>query len=279
VTTAELEGRTFIVTGANSGIGRATAVALARRGGRVHLACRSLERTEPVLDEIAALGGPGSGAYLALDLTDLAAVRAAAQTYRSAGEPLHVLVNNAGIAGQRGRTADGFELAFGVNHLGPFLFTTMLLDLITDSAPARVVTVASGSHYQARQLDLDRVRRNTSFTGLREYATSKLCNVLFTQELARRLEGTGVTTYALHPGTVASNIWSRIPSPVEHLMTRFMTSTEDGAATSLYCATSPEVAGESGLYYHDCAVRRPNALATPQLAAELWARSEQWTAA
>lgn len=276
---AELEGRTFLVTGANSGIGRATAVDLARRGARVHLACRSEERTQPVLDEIAALPGPGSASFLALDLTDLASVRESAYRYLEAGEPLHVLINNAGVAGQRGMTADGFELTFGVNYLGPFLFTTTLLDLIKKSAPARIVNVASVGHYQTRHFDFEKVRRPTSFTGLPEYGSSKLCNVLFTQEMARRLEGTGVTTYALHPGAVASSIWRRIPWPFEQLGKLFMRSNEEGARTSLFCATSSQAADESGLYYHDCKPRRPNALATPELAAELWKRSEEWTAA
>jgi retinol dehydrogenase 12 len=275
----DLEGRTFIVTGANTGIGRATAVELARRGGRVHLACRSEQRAQPVLDHITALPGPGSAAFLALDLADLAAVRRAAIDYVERGEPLHVLVNNAGLVAQRGLSVDGFELTFAVNHLGPFLFMTTLLPLIEQSAPARVVNVSSASHYQARFLDFERVRRRTSFTGLREYAASKLCNVLFTQELARRAEGTGVTTYAPHPGTVATDIWRRIPKPVVGVLRRSMRSPEEGARPSIHCATSPEAAGESGLYYHDDGARRPNALATPQLAAELWKRSEEWVEA
>ncbi len=275
----DLEGRTFIVTGANTGIGRATAVELARRGGRVHLACRSEQRAKPVLDDIAALGGPGSAAFFALDLADLAAVRKAATDYVERGEPLHVLVNNAGVVAQRGLTVDGFELTFAVNHLGPFLFTTILVPLMQQGAPARVVNVSSASHYQARVLDFERVRRRTSFTGLREYAVSKLCNVLFTQELARRCEATGVTAYAPHPGTVSTDIWRRIPRPVVQVLRRSMRSPEEGARPSIHCATSPHAAGESGLYYHDDTARLPNALATPQLAAELWERSEEWVRA
>jgi NAD(P)-dependent dehydrogenase (short-subunit alcohol dehydrogenase family) len=230
---AELEGRTVLVTGANSGIGRETALELARKGARVHVACRSEDRARPVLDDIAAVGGPDAASFVPLDLADLASVRACAEAYRKSGEPLHVLVNNAGVAGQRGETSDGFELAFGVNHLGHFLLTVQLLDELRRSAPSRVVTVSSDAHYQARGVDFGSLRGPTrGFTGLGEYAVSKLCNVLFTQELARRLaaEGmSGVTTYALHPGLIASNIWRRLPWPVEPLSKLFMRSPEAGA--------------------------------------------------
>jgi len=190
-----------------------------------------------------------------------------------------VLVNNAGVAGQRGLTRQGFELMFGVNHLGHFALTSLLLERLTDSAPARVVTVASDAHYSARGIDFDALRRRArGLTGLREYAVSKLCNVLFSAELARRTAGTGVTTYALHPGVVASDIWRRVPWPVRPLVTRRMLSVDEGAATSLYCATAAEVAQESGLFYDKCAQRAPSPVATPELAAGLWKRSEEWTA-
>ncbi|MHB8680724.1 MAG: SDR family oxidoreductase [Acidimicrobiales bacterium] len=274
----DLQGRTMLVTGANSGIGRATALALVGRGARVHMACRSAERAAAVLEEASALPGPGSAALLELDLADLRAVRASAAAFLETGEPLHVLINNAGVAGQRGQTVDGFELAFGVNHLGPFLFTNLLLERLRDSSPARIVNVSSVGHRQARGIDFEAVRKPTrSITGLHEYGVSKLANVLFTQELARRLAGTGVTTYALHPGAIASNIWRRVPWPIEPLMKQFMRSAEQGAATSLYCATAPELAGVSGRYYDHSREKKPSVVATPQLAAELWARSEEWT--
>ncbi len=273
----DIEGRTVLVTGANSGIGRATATELARRGARVHVACRSRERAGPVLDDITAANGPDAASFLQLDLADLASVRAAAATYAATGEPLHVLVDNAGVAGQRGRSTDGFELAFGVNHLGHFLFTTLLLDVLARSSPARVVVVASDAHYQAKGIDFDALRRSThSITGLPEYAVSKLCNVLFAQELARRA-GDGITTYALHPGVIASDIWRRLPWPLEPLAKLFMKSTDEGARTSVYCATDPVLSGASGRYYEDCDERVPSERATPELAAELWERSLAWT--
>jgi retinol dehydrogenase 12 len=274
----DLKGRTVLVTGANTGIGRATATELARRGARVHVASRSLERARGVIDEITTTFGADAVSFLELDLADLGSVRSGAEAYIAAGEPLHVLIDNAGVAGQRGLSADGFELAFGVNHLGHFLFTTMLLDVLARSAPARVVVVASDAHYQAQGIDFEALRRPTrSMTGMSEYAVSKLCNVLFAQELARRA-GTGVTTYALHPGVIASDIWRRLPWPVEPLAKLFMRSPQAGARTPVFCATDPVLSGTSGRYYDDCAERAASERATVELGAALWECSAAWAA-
>jgi retinol dehydrogenase 12 len=271
---------TVVVTGANTGIGRATALVLAREGWRVYVAARSAEKGEAAVASIKVAAGSDSVFFLALDLADLESVRSCAEGFLARGEPLHVLVNNAGVGGARGLTRQGFELMFGVNHLGHFLLTQLLLERLTSTAPARVVTVASDAHYQARGIDWEALRRPArGITGLGEYAVSKLCNVLFSQELARRTAGTGVTTYALHPGVVASDIWRRVPWPVRPLVTRRMLSVDQGAATSLYCATSPAVASESGLFYDKSAPRPASPVATPELAAELWQRSQAWTAA
>ena len=275
----DLTGRTFLVTGANAGIGYATAQDLAGRGARVHIACRSPEKGAAAAAAIAAASGSDQVTFLRLDLADLTSVWQAAREFTALGEPLHVLINNAGVGGQRGRTADGFELHFGVNHLGHFALTQALLPLLTAAAPARIVNVASDSHYQARGIDFDALRHRTrSMTGLPEYAVSKLCNVLFAAELARRLAGTGVTAYSLHPGVVASQIWRRVPWPARQLVTRRMLTIEQGARTSLYCATSAEVAGESGRYYDSCRETEPSKVATPELAARLWEYSQEWTA-
>jgi NAD(P)-dependent dehydrogenase (short-subunit alcohol dehydrogenase family) len=216
-----------------------------------------------------------------IDLGDLDAVRNAADAIAQRLPRFDVLINNAGLTGTRGGlTASGFEMAFGTNHVGHFLLTTRLLDSLGDGAPRRVVTVASKSHYQAKGIDFDAVRRPThSMTGLHEYEVSKLANVLFSQELARHVAGRGIHTYALHPGVIASDIWRNVPWPVRPVMTSFMKSPEKGARTSVYCASSPEVADDTGRYYTDCAVKEPNAAATPELAAELWRRSEDWVAA
>jgi retinol dehydrogenase-12 len=276
----DLTGRTFLITGANTGIGRETARALAARGARLHLACRSEEAGRRTVEEIAAQTGNREIELLSLDLGDLDSVRRCAGAFLSSGEPLHVLINNAGVAGSRGMTASGFERMFGTNHVGPFLLTGLLLDRLRSSAPARIVNVASIAHYNARGIDWVAVRRRTrTFTGMREYSVSKLANILHAQELSRRLEGSGVSTYALHPGTVASDIWRGVPWPLRPLMKRRMRTPEQGAQTTLYCATSPDVAGETGRYYDDCRPKRPGAAATAELAAELWRRSTEWTGA
>lgn len=273
----DLEGKTFLVTGANTGIGRATAIALAARGAKLFLACRSEARAQPVIDAVAAQGGPGTAEFLSLDLGDLRSVRACADTFVHTGAPLHGLINNAGLAGKQGLTASGFEIAFGTNYVGPFLLTSLLLERLRESAPARIVNVASDAHYRARGIDFDAVQRPTaSRTALSEYAVSKLANVLHAQALARRLDGAAVTTYSLHPGVIASDIWRQIPWPIRPIIKLRMGSTEDGAKTSLYCATAPEAAGESGKYYEKARLKEPGAAATEALGEELWTRSEAW---
>jgi retinol dehydrogenase 12 len=278
----DLTGRTVLVTGGNTGIGLATARTLAARGARVHLACRTRQKGEAAVAAITAATGNDGVQFLPLDLADLAAVRTAAAQFLALGEPLHVLINNAGVAGRRGLTSDGFELMFGVNHLGHFALTTALLGCLAESAGsgARVVNVSSDAHFQAKGIDFALVRRRTrSITGMPEYAVSKLCNVLFSRELARRLAGTGVTSYALHPGVVASDIWRRVPWPARPLVTRRMLTVEQGARTSLYCATAPELAAESGRYYEDCAEHEPSQVVTAELSRLLWKQSEEWTRA
>jgi NAD(P)-dependent dehydrogenase (short-subunit alcohol dehydrogenase family) len=273
----ELSGRTFLVTGANTGIGLATATDLARRGGRVYLACRSAQKGAAAVAQIAAATGSDEVRFLPLDLADLQSVRDCARAFLALEEPLHVLINNAGVGGTPGRTKDGFELVFGVNHLGHFALTMSLLDCLTASR-ARVVNVASDAHYQAKGIAFDRLQRRTrGITGMAEYAVSKLCNVLFSQELARRLAGTGATSYALHPGVVASDIWRRVPGPVRPLVTRRMLTVEQGSRTSLYCATAPEETLRSGAYYEDCAEKEPSRVATRELGEQLWQHSEAWT--
>lgn len=243
----------------------------------MYMACRSEAKARAVREAIASATGNPNLHVLSLDLADLASVRACAEAFLSTGAPLHVLLNNAGLAGKRGMTASGFELAFGTNHAGPFLLTNLLLERLRASAPARIVTVASIGHYRVDGIDFDAVRKPTrTRTAFHEYCVSKLANVLHAQELGRRLEGSGVTTYSLHPGTIASDVWREIPWPIRPLLKRRMRSTAEGAQTPLYCATSPEVAGDTGLYYDDRRPQEPNRAATRALAAELWERSEGW---
>ncbi len=270
--------RSCVITGANTGIGRHVALALAKSGTRLVMAGRDPDRTAPVVREAHRLAGQEAVDFVQLDLASLASVRRAAARILALRPTIDLLINNAAVAGGRGLTKDGFELHFGVNHLGHFLLTSLLLDRIRESAPARIVTVASAAHTKTSGMDFDAVRRRTAtFTGTREYAVSKLANILFSDELGRRLEGTGVTTYAVHPGTVATDIWRRIPSPIRWLVTRGMLSVEEGAAPVLHYATSPEVAGLTRVYSHRMEVREPSEPARDrELAEELWRRSEVW---
>ena len=273
-----MRGRVCVVTGANTGIGEVTARELAKMGAHVILACRSEAKTTPVVEKIRADTGNAAVEYQHLDLGSFASIRRAADEILARGLPLHVLVNNAGVGGHRGITEDGFELQFGVNHLGHFLLTKLLRDRIVESSPARIVTVASRAHFRAKGLDFEAVRRSTpSVSGFPEYGVSKLANVLFSAELGRRLDGTGVSTYSLHPGVVATDIYRRIPFFVRPLVLAFMISSEEGAETTMHCATAPEAEEQTGLYWDRSAPRRPSKLAQDDaLARELWARSEEW---
>ena len=275
-----LSGRAALITGANTGIGLVTARELAARGAYVFIACRSVEKAQVAVDEIRKTTDNAHVEILALDLGDFASVRQCAQTFLARDLPLHLLINNAGLAGAKGLTKSGFELAFGTNHLGPFLFTQLLLDRLKQSAPARIVTVASRAHTRLSGIDFNAVQKPTiGKAGLPEYGVSKLANVLFSAELGRRLGGTGVTTYSLHPGVVASDVWRELPQPFRALAKLFMISVEEGAATTLYCSTSPDVAVQTGLYYDKCSVKEPSKVGQDlALAAELWTRSEAWVA-
>jgi len=276
----DLANKTFIVTGANTGIGKITARELARAGAHVILACRSEPKTAAVIEEIKRDVGNASLEYVHLDLADLASVRACAEALSARNVPIHGLINNAGLAGQRGLTKDGFELTFGTNHLGPYLFTRLLLDRIKQAGRARIVNVASASHYQAKGLEWDALKQPTrTVTAMHEYAMSKLSNVLFTKELARRLEGTGVTTYAVHPGVVATDVWRSVPAPLRWVIKKFMITPDRGAESSLRCATDPELSGQTGRYYTTGGKEvEPNRVANDvELARTLWTRSAEWT--
>ncbi|HKU43659.1 MAG TPA: SDR family oxidoreductase [Polyangiales bacterium] len=272
-----LADRVALITGANTGIGLVSARELARRGAEVFIACRSRERAERARESIRLATGREVH-WLELDLGDLDSVRRCANTFLARGVPLHVLINNAGLAGKRGLTRSGFELAFGVNHVGHFLLTQLLVPLLRQSAPARVVTVSSQAHYGCSALDFESVRRSGSLIGLREYQRSKLANILFSAELARRLAGSGVSTYALHPGIIYTDIWREVPRFLHPIMRlRSTRSLEGGAETTLHCATAPELAQQTGLYYDACQPKQPSALARDtSLAAELWRRSLGW---
>ena len=273
----DLQSRTFLVTGANSGIGRAMVEALAARGGHVVLAARSEERTRPVLDGIHAQHRSAAVEFLHVDVSDLASVRRAAAAYLATGRPLDVLVNNAGVGGTRALSADGFDLTYATNHIGPFLLTSLLLPAIERAPQGRIVNVSSIGHMQVKRIDWTLLERRTEprKSGFLDYGITKLMNILHAKELARRLTGTRVTTYALHPGGVKSNIWRALPGPVQWVIKLFLISNEEGAKTQLYCATAPELAGVTGRYYDKSREVRPSPLAEdPALARELWTRTE-----
>jgi dehydrogenase/reductase SDR family protein 13 len=276
----DLVGRTFLVTGATAGLGRVAARVLAERGARVLVGCRTAEKGDAAIAALRA-AAPGASLDLApatVDLGDLGSVRAAAGALETS--TLHGLVNNAGVAGARGLTASGVEMMFGVNHLGHFLLTRLLEGALRRAGAARVVHVASAAHTRVTGIDFAALTRPTrSLTTVREYAVSKLCNILFSRELARRWAGGGVTSYALHPGRVPTQIWRHAPAPVRWWSRHRSSVTEEqGARTIIYCATAPELAGVSGRYYEREREIEPSAAARDDaLAARLWDESERLT--
>lgn len=273
--------KTVLITGANTGIGAATAAELARRGARVYFACRNEAKTRPVMDEIAKKTGNGDLHFIECKLDDLASVKKCADAFRAKNEALHVLLLNAGLARVKGETKQGFEMTFGVNHLGHFLLTVELEDILKKSAPARVVTVASRAHERTNTpLDLNKLKGSLSGIGWKEYQASKLANVLFTKELARRWAGSGVTTYSLHPGVIASDIWRTTAWPLRSIAMWFMRTPEQGATASLRCAMDPTLANVTGKYYGEYGEERANSpLADDANAARaLWEKSLEWCA-
>lgn len=277
-----MDGKCVLITGANAGIGEVTARELVRAGAEVILACRSLDRGKAAAERMAEATGKSAPEVMHLDLSNLQSVRRCADAFLESGRALHVLINNAGLAGQKGITEDGFELAFGVNHLGHFLFTHLLKNALaraaTDDTPARVVNVASRAHKRAKPIAWEMLEKKTATTtGFPEYCVSKLANVLFSQRLAREWSEDNIHSYALHPGVVASQIWRKVPNPIRWVAMRFMITNEEGALTSLYCATSDECQSESGLYYVESTVHPVADSVSEDLEEELWRRSLKWT--
>lgn len=273
-----VRGRRCIVTGATNGIGAATAEGLAREGARVVVVARNREKGEATVERLRAAHGEPSAELLMCDFASQRSIRNAAAEALERFPQIHVLVNNHGVVGHRRTlTEDGVEATFAVNHLGYFLFTTLLVERLVASAPARIVNVASDAHKFAA-IDFDDLQSERGYASLRVYGRSKGCNLLFNLELARRLEGTGVTVNALHPGGVNTGLGDApggLLDIVRSVVMRFMKSPEQGAETSLYLATSPEVDGVTGGYFSR---RKPHGstrqVRDPDLAARLWAESE-----
>jgi NAD(P)-dependent dehydrogenase (short-subunit alcohol dehydrogenase family) len=274
-----MAGKTCIVTGANAGIGKATALGLAKMGGTVVMVCRSRERGGAALAEIERESGSNSVALLLADLSSQGAIRHLADKFKAKYPALHVLINNAGIIPRkRAVTEDGFETQFAVNHLAYFLLTNLLLDVLKASTPSRIINVSSQVH-GGPYIPFDDLQSERSYSPTRVYGWTKLANVLFTYELARRLEGTGVTVNSLHPGTVATKLLADyMPGGLRFMAKMIGMSPEDGAQTSLYLATSPEVKGVSGKYFvHGTAVRSSKASYDKAAASRMWQVSAELT--
>jgi NAD(P)-dependent dehydrogenase (short-subunit alcohol dehydrogenase family) len=271
-------GITAVITGATGGLGLEAAAMLAGQGAAVVLVGRDPGRLQAALHEVRGRTGSSAVSGLKANLDSQTEVRQLASDILARAPRLNLLINNAGtVYARRTTTPDGIEATFAVNHLAPYLLTRLLLDRIGASAPARIVTVASHAHYQGT-LDLADYGYARGYRIMRAYARSKLGNVLFTRELARRLEGTGVTANALHPGTIATNIWSGAPAwarPVLAVAKRLvMESPSTGAARIAWLATSPDVAGVTGKYFERNRSVSPSALAQDDaLAGDLWALS------
>jgi len=277
-----MNGRICIVTGATHGIGRATARALAASGATVLVHGRDLARARAVAEDISRDTGNPEVRFVQADFAQLAQVRRLAQELQSLLPRLDVLINNAAVmAAARARSAEGYDLTFAVNHLAPFLLTNLLLDKLKASAPARVIVVASEAHRRAT-LDFGDLMNAGASGWWTAYERSKLANVLFARELARRLAGTGVTVNALHPGVVRSQLFRSSPALLRVLLWSvgrlFMLSPQQGARGSVYLATASELDGESGGYYRGCRRVAPSAAAQSEAcAARLWQESARLT--
>ena len=274
-----MTSRVVLITGATNGIGRATAEALAAAGATVVVHGRSREKAEAAAHDVAEKTGHRGVEAIVADFGELDQVRRMAAEFRARHGRLHVLVNNAGlVAFDRRATHDGFESHFAVNHLAPFLLTNLLLETLTAGAPARIVTVSSALHARGR-IDFADLQAKRRYGGVSAYANSKLANVLFTTELARRLQGSGVTANCLHPGVVATGLANDNKGLFAlgwRVAKNFMISPEKGARTSVFLAESPEVEGVSGRYFDDCREVSPAAAAREEeTARRLWQVSEE----
>lgn len=252
--TAKLTGKVVVITGANTGIGKETAKDLARRGARVILACRDMTKGEAAACEIRNNTGNQQVVVKKLDLADTKSIREFAENLLKEEKELHILINNAGVMiCPYSKTVDGFEMQLGVNHLGHFLLTFLLMDRMKQSAPARIVVVSSRAH-QAGKIRFHDLQGEKSYNRYLAYCQSKLANILFARELARRLQGTGVTVNALHPGTVTTEL-PRHSAVINFLWKVFscvIKTPYEGAQTSIYCAVAEELESVSGKYFSDC---------------------------
>jgi retinol dehydrogenase 14 len=277
-----MKGKVVLITGASSGIGKETALGLAKMGASLVLVCRDREKGEGAKEDIAKATGNASIELFLADLLPQRDVRRVATEFKATHARLDVLVNNVGASFRKyAETEDGIERTMAINYFAPFLLTNLLLETLKNSAPSRVVNVASSEHSNGH-LDLDNVNKDSSMgtAGSGAYARSKLAVVLFTYELARGLLGTGVTANCLHPGAVRTNMWGHAGAltPLFRFMSLFLLSAEKGAQTSIYLASSPEVDGVSGKYFDKKMPKRSSETSYDEAIAErLWDLSERMT--
>jgi NAD(P)-dependent dehydrogenase (short-subunit alcohol dehydrogenase family) len=245
-----MKGKTCMITGANSGIGKATAIGLAKLNATVIMVCRNKDSGEKAREEIVKQSGNESIDLLICDLSSLEQIRNLVDKFKRKYQNLNVLINNAGLMlKKRSLSFDGFEMNFAVHLLAPFLLTNLLLDVLKRSAPSRVINIASAAHKRAKINFDDLESKNKKYRLFKEYGISKLAEILFTYELSRRLEGTGVTANALHPGVVNTNLGRDQSKFSQGFARAFFKSPEKGAITSIYLSSSPEVEGITGKYF------------------------------
>ncbi|XP_017027013.1 retinol dehydrogenase 13-like [Drosophila kikkawai] len=279
-------GKVFIVTGSNTGIGKATVLEIAKRGGTVYMACRDMNRCNEARDEIIKETNNQNIYSRELDLSSFDSIRNFAAGFKREQDKLHVLINNAGVSFcPKSLTKDGIEMQLGVNHVGHFLLTHLLLDVLKETAPSRIVNVSSALHAQG-SINVNDLNSEKSYSKAGAYNQSKLANVLFTRELAKRLEGTGVTVNSLHPGVVDTELMRHmgflqngfaqvVTSPIRWA---FFKTPKSGAQTSLYAALDPDLKDVSGLYFSDCKAKKVSKAAKDDETAKfLWGESEKWT--
>ncbi len=276
-----MKDKVVMVTGANSGIGKAASLALAKKGATVVMVARNPERGEAARSEIIGKSRNNSVDLLLADLSSLESVRQLAFDFRKKYSKLHVLINNAGLFNQRRRvTVDGYENTFATNYLASFLLTNLQLDLLKASAPSRIINVSSVGHYNGH-INFEDLNLENDYGGWKAYGQSKLALILFTHELAKKLQGTGVTVNAVHPGTVATNIWSRPFGPVGFIMALpklFMTTPEKGAETIVYLASSPDAKSVNGEYVEKLKVKKSSDESyDEEIAQRLWDVSAKLT--
>jgi len=281
--TTKLDGKVVLITGGNTGIGKETAIDLAKRGAKVYIACRDEKRGSDALVDIKKESGSDNVHLRIMDLASFASIRDFVKNFIQEEQSLHILINNAGVMRcPYWKTEDGLEMQIGVNHFGHFLLTNLLLDTIKASQPARIVTVSSLGHIRGT-INFDDINSEKAYRASRAYAQSKLANILFTNELHKRLEGSNVSVFSLHPGVIKTELarhWQKEVNPIKWNLMMFMgaiffKTPKQGAQTTIYCAVEPGLEKESGKYFSDCKVKEPAAVAKDDgVAKKLWELSE-----